>query len=117
MAFKITTNHDEIREWIKTHRGTPAVYKEGDNVDSVLRIKFNDKNIGYQEIGWQEFFDRFDTLGLVFSYNDHVIRGDEELSFNFQNKDVVAGQTDNPNELPDAHDDVDENMFPSQPAH
>jgi hypothetical protein len=114
MSFKVTTNHNEIKKWITEHGGVPALSQESPDADeNALRIKF-DAASPYRDIGWTEFFDRFESDKLALSYSDYVIKGDEELSFNFINREVAEGQRDNKNELPEDNEIADENMFPTQ---
>lgn len=77
---KTTTNHDEIRKWVEERGGKPATVKgTGNKKDGIgiLRIDFP----GYsgedslQEIGWDEFFNAFDTNDLEFLYQNKTESG------------------------------------------
>lgn len=112
MEYKVTILHDEIKAWIKKHGGKPAVIETQPNYPGVLRIKFGDQSM-YKEISFAEFFDRFESEGLAFRYIDHVIKGNEELSFTFLNRKVVEDQKDDMTELPEDNKMAKENLFPS----
>lgn len=82
---KQTTDHDEIKRWVESHGGEPAVVtdtkakKEGSA--GVLTIDFP----GYRgedslsKLSWDEFFQTFDKQKLAFLYQDD--QGDKESRF------------------------------------
>ena len=85
----ITTDHEQIRQWVEERGGHPAAVKRtrggrGRGDDSgILRIDFP----GYsgqgtlEEISWDEFFEKFDRENLAFLYQDQTARG-QKSNFN-----------------------------------
>jgi hypothetical protein len=79
---KITTDHDEIRQWVEERGGHPArvtgTARAGESGGGLLRIDYP----GYsgedrlEEITWDEFFDQFENAGLAFLYQDTVESGE-----------------------------------------
>jgi hypothetical protein len=78
---KVTTNHDEIRQWVDARGGKPARVK-GTNEDGgsgILRIDYP----GYtgeerlEPINWDEFFRGFEENKLAFLYQEETKSGDE----------------------------------------
>ncbi len=71
---KVTTDHDEIREFVERRGGHPArVVRTGAGDDpGLLRIDYP----GYggarslEPISWDEFFDKFDESRLALVYQD-----------------------------------------------
>jgi hypothetical protein len=63
---KITTDHDEIREWAGKRGGLPAAVRRthAKNDPGIIRIAFPDaphaKDEALEEITWDEFFEKFD---------------------------------------------------------
>ncbi len=69
-----TTDHLEIRHWAQKHNVVPVEVLP-DHVDSepaTLRLVLlaQAKRSGLQEISWDEFFIKFDELGLTFVYDN-----------------------------------------------
>jgi hypothetical protein len=72
-SAKTTTDHKVIQKWIEEHGGKPATVKgthKGEDA-GLLRVNFP----GYAEdnledIGWEEFFKKFDESNLAFLYQD-----------------------------------------------
>jgi hypothetical protein len=78
---KVTTDHDEIRDWVEERGGFPAHVKStgGKNDLGVLRIDFP----GYsgkdslERIDWERWFEAFDANGLAFLHQDETAEGKE----------------------------------------
>ena len=78
---KVTTDHDEIRQWVEERGGHPARVKdtESKNSTGLLRIDYP----GYsgegslEAISWDEFFEGFDDNNLAFLYQDKTKDGKE----------------------------------------
>ena len=70
-----TNVHSEILAWATRHNAIPAevgVLKH-DGEPAVLRFLFGEAREGTPElrpISWEEFFARFDLLGLALAYDD-----------------------------------------------
>lgn len=78
-----TTNHEEIRRWAEKRGGKPATVRgteEKGEEAGILRIKFrNDEDL--EEIGWEDFFEKFDEEKLAFLYQDRTEDGGESRFF------------------------------------
>ena len=96
---KVTTDHDEIREWAEARGGRPASVRRTHSKDNVgiIRIEFPDapnaKDDALEEISWEEFFEKFEDSNLALLYQEETAKG--ELS-NF-NK-LVGRETAEPRE-------------------
>jgi hypothetical protein len=74
-----TTDHDFIRRWVEERGGRPTRVKRtgGGDDPGILRIDFP----GYsgegslEEIGWEEFFEKFEENELAFLHRD--MKGDD----------------------------------------
>ena len=79
-----TTDHDEIRRWAEERGGHPASVRgteaRGEEA-GLLRIKFRDEDL--EEIGWDEFFEKFDEEKLCFLYQDETSEGGKSRFFKF----------------------------------
>ena len=84
-----TADHEEIRRWVEARGGHPATVK-GTEHDSehagVLRIAFTDDR-DLEEIGWDEFFAKFDEEDLAFLYQDRTRDGKQSRFFKFVERD------------------------------
>ena len=78
---KTTKDHDEIRRWAEARGGKPAVVAatEGETQTGILRIMFpnapNHNDGALEEIGWDEFFEKFDRSGLELTYQEKTAGG------------------------------------------
>jgi hypothetical protein len=72
-----TTDHDVIRKWATDRHGRPATVKatEEDGHAGILRIDFEPKDEGLDQIDWDEFFRKFDESELAFLYQDRTSDG------------------------------------------
>lgn len=78
-----TTDHVEIRHWAQTHNAVPVEVLP-DHVDSepaTLRLVLaaQGNRPGLTEISWDEFFVKFDELGLTFVYDNDATGYNEIL--------------------------------------
>ncbi|PLK69884.1 hypothetical protein C0V73_15725 [Rhizobium sp. TH135] len=70
-----TTDHDEIRRWIKDRKGTPSrVRDSGDG--GILRIDFGDPEEALEPIDWEAFFQIFEKSDLAFLHQDKTADGE-----------------------------------------
>lgn len=84
-SAKATIDHDEIRKWVEARGGKPStvIRTEEHGEPGVLRIDFP----GYsgegtlEEIGWDDFFDKFEEKKLAFLYQEETASG-ETSTFN-----------------------------------
>lgn len=66
-----TTNHDEIRRWVESRKGHPAVVKSthhNGRDGGLLRIDFDPPQDSLERVDWDEFFATFDDNELAFLY-------------------------------------------------
>ena len=76
---QMTTDPDEIRQWVEERGGYPATVSGTGNQDGagILRIDYP----GYsgegtlERISWEEFFDKFNDADLVFLYQEETKDG------------------------------------------
>ena len=77
---KVTTDHDEIREWVEERGGQPTQVKGtgDDESPGVLRIDYPGfSGEGTLEpITWEEFFEAFDENNLAFLYQEETKDGE-----------------------------------------
>ena len=93
---KVTTDHNEIRQWVEEREGRPARVKgtESKNSAGLLRIDYP----GYtgedtlEEITWEEFFDAFEKNGLAFLYQEETKDGKESRFSKLVDRDTVKGR-------------------------
>ena len=84
---KITTDHDEIRQWAEARGGRPAAVRTTHRKDDpgIIRIEFpkapNAKDEALEEITWEEFFEKFDEAGLALLYQEETASG-QRSNFN-----------------------------------
>ena len=74
---KTTQDHDTIRSWAESRGGHPAhVGDTGDGEDAgILRLDFDPKDEGLDDLSWDAFFEKFDEAGLSFLYQDKTADG------------------------------------------
>jgi hypothetical protein len=72
-----TTDHKTIRKWADGRGGRPATVKatEEDGHAGILRIDFGPKEKALDEIGWDEFFRKFDESEFAFLYQEKTKDG------------------------------------------
>ncbi len=75
MMCEPTTDHGEILAWAERHNAVPAEVhiRKFDGEPTVLRFLFGKARGGSSDIhpiGWEDFFVRFDLMGLALAYND-----------------------------------------------
>jgi hypothetical protein len=92
----VTTDHRKIQQWAEARGGKPScVVGTGGGGDmGLLRIDFP----GYsgkgslQEIGWEEFFEKFDEQNLALLYQEQT-KGGQRSNFNKLINRTHAGAT------------------------
>ena len=93
---RITTDHEEIRQWAENRGGQPACVRgTGDEDDAgVLRIDFP----GYsgeqslEPITWDEFFEKFDESNLALLYQDETRDGQQSRFNKLVNRDRMEDE-------------------------
>ncbi|WP_105432669.1 MULTISPECIES: hypothetical protein [Neorhizobium] len=73
-SSETTTDHETIQKWAEDREGRASVIRSGKE-GGVLRIDFGEKEEGFDEIGWEEFFQIFDRNKLAFLYQDKTKDG------------------------------------------
>ncbi len=76
---RATIDHDEIRRWVEERGGKPAIVKRTANgrQPGILRIDFPgfSGEQSLEELGWDEWFERFDSANLAFLHQDETGSG------------------------------------------
>ena len=72
-----TRDHDVIRAWAKARGGTPADVRGTGSGDGagVLRIEFRDEDDRLEDVGWDAFFETFDSSDVDFLYQERTSDG------------------------------------------
>ncbi len=89
----VTTHHEVIRQWAEARGGRPSTVpgtEHGDHL-GVLRIDFQDKDDNLREVGWEEWFDTFDTRRLNFIYQEERSDGRQSTFFRLESPDREDG--------------------------
>lgn len=84
---KTTTDHEEIRRWAESRSAKPSevASTHSKNEPGILRFQFprsrnrNDANL--REMGWDEFFEKFDESNLSLLYQEQTSTG-KKSNFN-----------------------------------
>ena len=90
---KITTNHDEIRQWVENRGGQPARVKGTGSSDDagLLRIDYpghgEDENL--EKLSWDDFFEKFEREQLAFLYQESTSSGEESRFSKLVSRDTV----------------------------
>jgi hypothetical protein len=90
---RITTNHREIKKWVESHDGKPAITDHPDaKRDKVgLRITFSSRKEETVltaskptfHVSWDKFFKLFEEKNLAFSYVDRKKVDDLTFAYMF----------------------------------
>ena len=94
---QVTTNHNEIRQWVEERGGRPARVKGTNKGDSsgLLRIDypgFSGEDT-LETITWEEFFEAFESNNLAFLYQDETKDGKESRFSKLISRDAEKTQT------------------------
>ena len=101
MASTTTQDHDFIQQWAEKRGGKPAevASTEQNGQTGILRLEFpgapNANDAALKEIGWEEFFEKFDASGLEFLYQEETAEG-ELSNFNklvYPDPESTAGKS------------------------
>src|SRR5690348_1959853 len=90
-----TIDHQEIKEWVEEHGGSPAAI-EGtyDGFGSgILRIDWGKGDEALDQLSWEDFFRVFDDNDLAFVYEMNDGEGDS-FSCKFEARSTGASQED-----------------------
>ena len=90
---KITTDHSEIRKWVKERKGHPIHLKGMLEADEIpISIKLPHSTMEGSEITWDEFFKQFDDRNLAFEYEERDETGELSLFFKLIKQIVPEAQ-------------------------
>ena len=94
---KVTTDHNEIKQWVEERDGRPARVKGTDKGDSggLLRIDypgFSGEDT-LETITWDEFFQAFEENNLAFLYQEETKGGKESRFSKLISRDAEKEQT------------------------
>ena len=83
-----THDHKKIQKWAEERGGVPAKIKNTGKADDdgVLRIHFpknSDNDDNFEEISWEDFFEKFDENELDFLYQDKKADGETSTFHKF----------------------------------
>lgn len=69
-----TIDHQSIRNWIERYGGIPAMKQSTSYPQLSLGVIFPDQteDDGFTPITWDEFFEIFDSVPLVFVYDEET---------------------------------------------
>ena len=79
---RTTTDHEEIRRWVREHGGRPVSVKgterRGEQA-GILRVNFpgSPADESFKMISWDTFFDKFEASQLAFVYQDATADGQQ----------------------------------------
>ncbi|MBD3345178.1 MAG: hypothetical protein GF401_08975 [Chitinivibrionales bacterium] len=90
---KATVNHDEIKRWAEERNGVPATVKgteHGGEEAGLLRIKLpQGEDEALEEIGWEDFFKKFEEKNLAFLYQETTTEGERSYFSKFVDRSSV----------------------------
>ena len=93
---KVTTDHNEIRQWVEERKGHPARVKgtETKNSAGLLRIDYSgfSGEDTLEEISWEEFFVAFEKNGLAFLYQEETKDGKESRFSKLVDRSTMKGK-------------------------
>lgn len=78
-SMKITTDYNEIREWVEQYGGKPQIIHDptAKGSETGLRFDFPGEADNFflpdakvRDVSWDEFFKTFDELKMAFLYNE-----------------------------------------------
>ncbi|HEX6650798.1 MAG TPA: hypothetical protein VF075_14705 [Pyrinomonadaceae bacterium] len=84
---KVTTDQEEIRNWVEGRGGQPARVK-GTNLLRIDYPGFSGADT-LEPLAWQEFFEVFDENNLAFIYQEQTKDGGESRFSKFVDRDSV----------------------------
>lgn len=100
MADVTTTNHDEIRRWAEKYDAEPEVIDNPEIANDPVGLRLNfpgddeDVLLGdaapTQPVSWEEFFAKFDELGLAFIYDDETAEVDPSMAYHFIKRENIG---------------------------
>lgn len=96
VGSRITTDHDEIKSRLEARGGRPVKVKgtRGGRDAGLLRIDFPGfgEDDRFEEISWEEFFDKFEKNKLGFLHQDETSSGELSRFNNFVGRGGKGGR-------------------------
>ena len=83
---KVTTDHDEIREWVEERGGHPAQVKGTELLIDYPGFSGEHK---LEEISWDEFFKAFEENNLAFLYQEETTDGKQSRFSKLVDRDKI----------------------------
>jgi hypothetical protein len=84
---RITTDHEEIKQWAEEHNARPAVVRHETRGGGVGIIDIDLAHFGEDEyvepISWEDFFEQFDERNLAFVYEKETLPGEKHWFHKF----------------------------------
>lgn len=95
-----TTDHEKIRKWAERRGGHPATVKatEKGNEPGILRLDFDPPDDSLEQIGWDEFFEKFEDADLAFLYQEKTAGGQESRFHKFVARDSIQSDDEEDDE-------------------
>jgi hypothetical protein len=76
---KVTTDHNEIREWVEGRGGSPGRVQSAETGENLQLLRITFPGVGgdapVQAVEWKEWFDIFESRELAFLYQDKTPDG------------------------------------------
>jgi len=76
---KVTTDHNEIREWVEGRGGSPARLESAETGETTPQLRISFPGISgdgtFHSVEWKEWFDIFEDRELAFLYQDKTADG------------------------------------------
>jgi len=80
-SSRVTTDHEAIRRWAEERGAKPVLAGKSDGKRAGVRLEFpGSRDTSLREIGWDEWFQRFDKGKLALLYQQQTADG-EHSSF------------------------------------
>lgn len=78
---EVTTDHQQIREWIENRHGVPATVESttsGKDDVGLLRVDFpaGSRDDALSTISWDDFFEKFEEKRLAFLHENKTAGGE-----------------------------------------
>ena len=95
-AYKLAEKDEEIKDWVESHGGRPAIIDDVEVTQDETGLRINWEGKGDEsmlskgreitrDISWEEFFSTMKRKGLIFLYSESE-EIDPTLSYKFLNK-------------------------------
>jgi hypothetical protein len=88
-SSRITTDHDAIRRWAEERGAKPVQVARGHDGDpGTVRLEFpGSRDASLREIGWEDWFQKFDRGQLALLYQEQTAGGDRSCFCQFVHRE------------------------------